>query len=118
MALSLPLSNADWDLTLDSSGDLSMATPDESLAQDVACAIRTFLGECWYDVSLGMPYFQSIFGKRPPSSFVKARIVAAAKTAQDISGVDVTAIALSNRAITGTVVVTRIGSTAPITVSF
>lgn len=39
----LPLNTASWDLEPDSLGNLSLADPDYSIAQDVASAIRTFM---------------------------------------------------------------------------
>lgn len=117
MAKTLPL-DADWDLRLDQSGNLTLTDEPISIAQDVASAIRTFLGECWYDTSLGLPYFQSILGKRPPSSLVKAKIVAAAMTIATVQSVSVTSLSLVDRAITGTVVVISTSSTLPITVNF
>lgn len=54
------LLTSSWDLTLDGAGNIAVGDSDISIAQDVASACRTFLGECWYDNSLGMPYWQSI----------------------------------------------------------
>src|SRR5690348_6146263 len=65
----LPLDTSSWDLVLDSNGNLSLSGKDYSIAQDVASAIRTFKGECWYDVTLGLPYFQSVLGQYPPPSY-------------------------------------------------
>jgi len=47
----LPLNTQTWDLELDSNGNLSLTDPDYSIAQDVASAIRTFLGECLYSAT-------------------------------------------------------------------
>ena len=54
----LALDTASLDLVLDSHGNLSMTDPDYSIAQDAASAIRTSIGECWYDVTLGLPHRQ------------------------------------------------------------
>lgn len=118
MAKTLPLSRPGWDLVLDPAGNLVLTDPDTSIAQDVASAIRTFLGECWYDVSLGLPYWQSILGKRPPSSLVTAKIRQAAFTVADVASVTVTALRLLDRQLTGTVLVTSTFNPQPITVTF
>jgi hypothetical protein len=68
MLNTLLLDTVVWDLVLDASGNIAMATPDYSVAQDVASAIRTFLGEVWYDTTQGVPYFQQVLGKLPPAS--------------------------------------------------
>lgn len=46
-----------WDLVLDASGNIAMASPPYALAQDVASAARTVAGECYYDTTKGVPYF-------------------------------------------------------------
>lgn len=117
MARTLPLSAA-WDLTLDPAGNLSLTDPDSSIAQDVASAIRTFLGECWYDTGLGLPYFESILGKRPPASLVTAKVTQAALSVADVATVSVTNLALANRALTGTVYVTSTFNPTPVSVTF
>lgn len=70
MSSSLLLSD-DWDLSVDSSGNIATTSGDEALAQDVATAIRTFSGDCYFDTSLGIPYFAQILGQYPSLSLVK-----------------------------------------------
>lgn len=118
MAKTLPLSRLGWDLVLDPAGNLALTDPDTSIAQDVASAIRTFLGECWYDTALGLPYWQSILGKRPPSSLVTAKIQQAAFTVAEVASATVTALRLIDRQLTGTVIVTTTFNTQPVTVTF
>lgn len=117
MAKTLPLS-ADWDLTLDPAGNLLLTDPDTSLAQDVASAIRTFLGECWYDTTLGLPYFQAILGQHPPRSLVVSKIVQEALRVPDVATAAVTFLGLKDRALTGVVRITSTANPAPITVTF
>ena len=62
MNTALLLNVATWDLTLDSGNNIASTTGAYSTAQNVACAIRTFLGELWYDTEQGVPYFQEILG--------------------------------------------------------
>jgi hypothetical protein len=73
-----------WDIVFDASGNLAVATPPYSVAQDVACAIRTFLGEVYYDSSVGVPYGE-ILGKQPPLSVVIAGIQAAAMSVPSVT---------------------------------
>ena len=42
---------------------MNIAVADEpyALAQDAASAIRTFIGECYYDTTKGLPYFEKVF---------------------------------------------------------
>ncbi len=76
----LLLSTDLWDLCLDASGNIAVASDPYSVAQDVASACRVFRGEQWYNTSAGVPYFQQILGQSPPASFIKAQIAAAAAT--------------------------------------
>lgn len=102
----LPLNTGTWDLVLDAEGDWVMTDPDSSVAQDVASAVKTFLGEAWYDTTLGMPYFQSIFGQLPPASLVTARLKQEAFTIADVQDVTVVSLNLNDRLLTGALVIT------------
>ena len=70
MYKTLLLDRTAWDLVLDSAGNIACAAPPYALIQDVASAVRTFLGECWYDTTLGIDYFGKILGQLPPASLL------------------------------------------------
>jgi hypothetical protein len=69
-----------WDLVLDQNGNIALAAPPYALAQDVASAVKTFLGEVFYDTTLGVPYFQDVLGKLPPASLLTQLITDQALT--------------------------------------
>lgn len=117
MALTLPLDGG-WDVVLDPAGDWVFTDADTSIAQDVASAIRTFIGECWYGVNLGLPYFESILGKRPPRSLLVDQIQQAAKTVANVATAQVTFLGLRNRVLTGVLIVTSTSNQTPLTVNF
>lgn len=98
---SLLLDRTAWDLVLDAAGNIAVCSEPYSLAQDVATAVRTFAGECWYNTSLGIPYFDTILGKWPPVALVKALIVKTALTVPGVVEAKVTGVALKNRTMTG-----------------
>jgi hypothetical protein len=75
-----------WDLVLDSKANIAVAAPPYALAQDVASAIKTFLGEVWYDDSLGVPYLQKILGQAPPITVLQQAMVDAAMTVPGVTG--------------------------------
>lgn len=77
---SLLLDTVAWDLVLDAAGNLAVCTEPYAISQDVACALRLFSGELWFDVSKGIPYFATILGKTPPIEYFKAQMVRAAMT--------------------------------------
>lgn len=81
----LLLDLSSWDLVLDAENNIAVASEPYSLAQDAASAIRTYLGECYFDTTIGVPYLTEIFGKKPPLGLLKQRFIEAALT---VSGVD------------------------------
>lgn len=92
-----------WDLCLDASGNIAVATEPYSVAQDAASAIKLFLGELYYDNTKGIPYFEQILGEYPPSSLVEAHVVSAALTVPDVVQARCVGLQLSNRGLSGTV---------------
>lgn len=97
----LLLDQSAWDLVLDVNGSIAVANAPYSIAQDVASAIRTQLGECWYGTNLGVPYWEQILGERPPLSFIKQQIINAAMTVPNVAQVKVVFVGFVNRALTG-----------------
>lgn len=81
----LLLDQVAWDLVLDANGNIALASQPYSLAQDVASAVRLFLGELYYDTSKGIPYFEDVLGKLPPQQLLVGYIEKAAKTVPGVS---------------------------------
>jgi hypothetical protein len=71
------------DLVVDANGNIALASAPYAQAQDAASAIKTFQGECYYDTTLGVPYWSQVLGKNPPLALVKSLLVAAAETVPD-----------------------------------
>ena len=106
MSGTLLLDVVTWDLVLDASGNIAIATPPYSLAQDVATSVRTMLGEVWYNQSLGVPYKQ-ILGVAPvPLVLLKAQCVAAAETVPGVYNAAMTVSGFVNRILTGQIAFT------------
>jgi len=74
----LLLDQASWDLVLDISGNIALATEPYAIAQDVASAIRTFTGDLWYDQTRGIPYFDRVLGHAPSMQYLRSQIESAA----------------------------------------
>jgi hypothetical protein len=102
----LLLDLTEWDLLLNAAGDLAIASEPYAVAQDVASAVRTFLGEVWYDTSLGVPYFQQILGKTPPLTVFQELIVQAALTVPTVASAECTITSFEDRRVTGQVTFT------------
>jgi hypothetical protein len=95
-----------WDLCLDSGGNIALASRPYALAQDVASAIRLFLGELWYDTTKGVPYFETILGQTPPLSVFQAEMVDAALTVPHVVSAQCVLESFENRTVTGQVLFT------------
>ena len=102
----LALDQEAWDLVLDINNNWALANAPYSIAQDVASAVKTFVGECWYDISLGLPYWQNILGKYPPLSFVKQQIINAAMTVPNVVSVVVVFDKIQDRLLSGQIQIT------------
>lgn len=90
-----------WDLVLDANGNIAMASDPYSVAQDVASACRTFLGECWYNTTIGIPYFQQVLGYLPPINVLKLLLAQAAATVPGCNDPIVFITAFENRSLSG-----------------
>lgn len=97
----LLLDRTQWDLCLDSAGNIAMASPPYSLAQDVASAVRLFLGELWYNTDAGIPYFEDVLGHLPPPSLMRAYIERAALTVPGVVSARCIISAFADRTVTG-----------------
>lgn len=97
----LLLDRTAWDLVLDAAGNIALADEPYAIAQDVASAVRTFIGECWYDTELGLPYWQQILGQWPPIALVKAKLVEAALTVPGVVSAECVIVNFSQRKLTG-----------------
>ncbi len=95
-----------WDLVLDSAGNIALASPPYALVQDVASSVRTFLGECWYDTTLGIDYFGQILGQLPPSSLITSLISKAVLTVSGVVTASCTIDSFDSRSVAGTITFT------------
>jgi len=97
----LLLDQTEWDLVMDSAGNIAMATPPYALAQDVASAVRLFLGELWYSRNEGIPYFEDVLGQLPPIALLVGYIEKAAMTVPGVVSARCIIESFDNRAVTG-----------------
>jgi len=116
MADTLLLDRTAWDLCVDASGNIARAGEPYSLVQDVASACRVFIGECWYDTTLGIPYFEQVFRGAQPVQILKARLELAALTVPGVAAATVVLTAVGERTVRGQVqVVTTGGQSVTVT---
>ena len=91
-----------WDLCVDAAGNWAVATEPYALLQDASTEGRLWLGEYWYDTTIGIPY-RTIFGVTPPPiDALRAALVAAAEGVPDVQAAQVFFSALGpSRQLTG-----------------
>ncbi|MBZ9683198.1 hypothetical protein LB531_21305 [Mesorhizobium sp. CO1-1-2] len=99
----LLLTTDTWDLMVDPSGNIAVADPSYSLAQDAASAIRLFQGELYYDTTQGIPYFEQILGQAPALSLMKAYFNRAALTVPGVVSAQTFIQSWTDRTVTGQV---------------
>jgi hypothetical protein len=92
-----------WDLVLDVNGDIAKASEPYSLAQDAASAIRTWLGEVYFDTLLGVPYLEKVLGRNPSVALLKSLFEAAAKSVPGVAAATCYISGLSDREVAGQV---------------
>jgi len=59
-----------WDLAVDASRRIALATDQYATAQSVANACRLWRGEAPFNAERGMPYETEILGKQPPTQLL------------------------------------------------
>jgi len=104
-----------WDLAVDASGNLAIATAPYSVVQDVASVCRTFYSEVYYDSTLGVQYLGpdpptneqgAILGGIPPLNILQSQMAAAALTVPGVATATVVLSSFSGRQVQGQVQIT------------
>ena len=102
----LLLDQTEWDLVLDANGNIARADPPYALAQDVASAVRTFLGEVYYDTTQGIwstDVNGKTLGKLPPTALLVELINQTALTVPGVVTVQTFITSFKDRAVTGNI---------------
>ena len=102
----LLLDRSQWDLVKGLDGSIAVASDPYSIIQDAASAARTFRGEVWYDVSLGVPFFEEILGHQPALEVVRALIVAEVEAVPGVASATLFVRGVKGRTLTGQIQVT------------
>lgn len=103
MSKTLLLDTDRWDCVLDAAGNIAVATAPYQYAQDVACAIKLFLGELYYQQDEGVPYLTEVMGQSPPIGYFQALLEQAAKTVADVDTATCVIESVDGRTVTGQV---------------
>lgn len=96
-----------WDITLDSSGRIARSTQAYAIAQNVANAVRLFMGEAFFAMDEGIPHFDIELGKtRPALSVLRARMREAALNVEGVLDAQITLDDVQDRKLTGEILLT------------
>lgn len=101
MASTFLLDRQTWDLCLDATGNIAIATEPYATAQSVACQSRIFQGEYWFDTTIGIPYFEQILGGAQPIQALKSKIAEAALSVPGVTSAQVYLNTIAAREVTG-----------------
>ena len=109
----------DWDLTLDSAGNIATTTGAYSVAQNVANAVRLFTDDAWFDPDRGIPHFAIDLARMPALSVFRSRVLAASRAVEGVETADLTITgvnARNERVLTGEITIrTTTGETVDVT---
>ena len=81
----LLLDRTTWDLLLDASGNIAVASDAYAIGQDISSAVRVFQGECWYNTASGLPYLQNILGRDQSLSIFQSQAEQVAMGVPDVA---------------------------------
>lgn len=111
MSLSLAL-NENLDLFLTPAGNMATVSDDAADAQDVACAVRTWLTDLYYAQDYGIPFLPSVFGKPYSEQLLAAQINAQALSVKNIAKAQTTVTSIVGRKVSGFVEVINLSGVA------
>jgi hypothetical protein len=101
-----PPSSSPWDLMVDSNKNIAIATGPLALAQDVASAIQTYLGEVYYDTTQGLPYLSAVLGQPYAPMLLQAQLQQTALTVPGVLLAKASINTFANRMASGVVYIT------------
>lgn len=103
---SIYVDNDSWDIAVDASGNIAIATGAYTLALEAACKIKTFAGELYFDTTQGIPYFSEILGQQPSIEYMRAAFTNAALSVSGVVSAKVYFSAFTDRTVSGQVQIT------------
>lgn len=106
MATTLLLDREAWDLCLDVSGNIALASDPYSQTQDAASECRVFLGEDWYDTTMGIPYDTQVLGFSQPPQILSAQLQRAAERVPGVLSARAVLVGPVGRSLSGQIQIT------------
>lgn len=96
-----------WDLTLDGQGYLAVREDAYAVAQDAASASLVFLGEAYYDNTLGIPYDTKVMGRSVSMTYLSSKMKTEVKKLSIVDDAECTlTLNRTTRKVSGTMFIT------------
>lgn len=95
------LLNADWDISLDSNGDVKTTEGNYAIAQNTACRCRAFTRDMYFNQADGVPHFLVDISKKPNLAALTAIIQETANATSGVKNSNFENIQIENRKIHG-----------------
>lgn len=97
-----------WDIWLDTSGNIAIATDEYQQAQDIASSCRVFLKDDYYNQQDGIPYLEEIMGKSSyPISLYQRNLHDRSMLVDGIISIDVQLKTFKDRILEGAIIFTN-----------
>lgn len=95
------LNSSTWDLALSREKDLLLVDGAESVKQEAEILLKTFLGEWFLDITVGIPYLEVILVKNPDRAQIESILRAKLKEIDTIQSVPTVEIRVDRQNRTG-----------------
>jgi len=99
----LAINVASWDMSVDGSANIAIASGTAAVAQDVASAVSVFLGEMYYDITFGIPYLATVMGQSYAPALVGQYLEQVALTVPTVVSAKAFITSFQNRKISGSI---------------
>ncbi len=86
-----------WDIQVDNLGNLFVSSGDYAIAQNVACALRSFTNDMFFAKNLGVPHFTTELSTSPNPVIIKDIFENEAKKVHGVNSALCEIISLENR---------------------
>jgi len=102
----LLLDTEDWDLCLNSAGQIQVAGIEYSIAQNVANAIRLFTKDAWFDPDRGIPHFDVDLSQPVNIPLIRNQMLQKALAVEGVADAEVEIYGVTDRELTGRILLT------------
>lgn len=99
-----------WDLELDDTGNIRVATESYAVAQNVASATRAFTNDMYFQLDRGVPHFETDISNPISTGVLTSRLNRCARAVDGVLTAETTITSFENRVIEGEIRLTTINN--------